>query len=277
VTWAALEAALGLRVEGTTAVAGGSINDCYRVVTSAGPIFVKTHADPPAGFFAAEADGLARLAQAGVRVPEVLGVADGWLALAWLEPGPPRFEEAGRALAHLHQCRGERHGLQRDNFMGAVPQHNAGHAAPAQSFAAFFRSWRIEPLVGALPARLRVRVDALDLEAILVPPVDGPRLVHGDLWSGNLLHAAIGPTFIDPAVHYGNPEQDLAMTRLFGGFPPAFEAAWRDAMGLARHPDQEFSRRVATLNLYPLLVHVRLFGGGYVRSLEAALDAIERP
>lgn len=271
--WRELEGTLGVKVLAAHAVAGGSINDAYRLDTDAGPIFVKTQRSPPAGFFAAEADGLARLGVV-VRVPRVLGVADTWLALEWLDPGPPRFEAAGRALALVHQQRGARFGLARDNFMGAVPQANTAASRP--TFATFFRERRLDPLAGDLPAHVRRRLDALHLEDVLSEP-DGPRLVHGDLWSGNLLHAAIGPVFVDPAVHYGHPEQDLAMTRLFGGFAPAFEAAWRETFGQPTRADEEFPRRVAALNLYPLLVHVRLFGGGYIRAIEAALDTIERP
>ncbi|MFO0747415.1 MAG: fructosamine kinase family protein [Myxococcota bacterium] len=263
-----VEAALGARVTAMQAVAGGSINRAWRATTDAGPVFVKSHASPPPGFFAAEADGLRRIAAAGVRAPVVLAVGDDFLALEWLEPGRPRWEDAGRALATLHAATGERFGLERDNVMGAVPQSNA--AASDATFATFFRERRLEPLAMRLPSRARARLDRLDLGAILTEP-DRPRLVHGDLWSGNLLHAAIGPVLIDPAVHYGHPEQDLAMSRLFGGFAPAFEAAYREAAGWPARADVDFPRRLAALNLYPLLVHLHLFGDGYLPDIEATL------
>lgn len=218
-----------------------------------------------------EAEGLRRMAAAGVRVPEIIDVSPERLVLAWLAPGAPRWEEAGRMLATLHAHIGPHHGLDHDNFMGGVPQSN--RPASDERFVTFFRERRLEPLASLLPARTRRRLDAVRFEDILTD--SEPRLVHGDLWSGNLVHAALGPTFIDPALHYGHPEGDLAMTRLFGGFPPAFEAAWREAMGPVWKPDHEFPRRVAALQLYPLLIHLRLFGEGYLRDIEDRLDDLD--
>ncbi|MCC6623870.1 MAG: fructosamine kinase family protein [Deltaproteobacteria bacterium] len=218
-----------------------------------------------------EARGLALMAAAGVRVPEVVDVRHGALVLAWLERGPARWEEAGRMLAALHAVTAERHGLDHDNFMGRVPQDN--RPASDATFATFFRERRLEPLAHLLPAPLRRRLDALPLEDVLAEP-DRPRLVHGDLWSGNLVHAADGPTFIDPSVWFGHPEVDLAMTRLFGGFPPAFEAAWREALGPAAGSLGDLDRRIDLLQLYPLLIHVRLFGGGYLADVEDRLDRL---
>ncbi len=242
-------------------------------------VFVKSrgamsHGGPEASaramaFFASEAEGLRRMAAAGVRVPEVVSADDERLVLAWLEPGPPRWEEGGRMLAALHSVRADTFGLDHDNFMGGVPQDNR----PAPTFVAFFRARRLAPLAHLLPARTRARLDAVRFEDVLTEP-DQPRLVHGDLWTGNLVHAAAGPTFIDPAIHFSHPEVDLAMMRLFGGFAPAFEAAWREALGISRGPDPDLERRVAALQLYPLLIHVRLFGSGYLPDIEDRLDRL---
>jgi len=220
---------------------------------------------------AVEARGLAVMAAAGVRVAEVVEVQDDALVLAWLEPGPARWEDAGRMLARLHAVTGERHGLDHDNFMGRVPQANTPASDP--SFVTFFRERRLAPLAHLLPSALRRRLDALRLEDILTEP-DRPRLVHGDLWSGNLVHAAAGPTYIDPAITFAHPEVDLAMTRLFGGFPPAFEAAWREALGPAAGARDDLGRRIDALQLYPLLIHVRLFGDGYLTDIEDRLDRL---
>lgn len=265
---ARIEAAIGARIASVAPVSGGSICRAFRADTTAGPLFVKTRPHPPQGFFAAEADGLARLGQAGSRAPRVVSVGDDHLALAWLEPARPRWEDAGRALAALHAHRGRAFGLEVSNFMGAVPQDNGPASGP--TFATFFRERRLEPLAHRLPARLRARLERLDLAAILTEP-DAPRLVHGDLWSGNLYHAADGPTLIDPAIHYGHPEQDLAMTALFGGFPATFYAAYREAAGLTSRADADQARRLAVLNLYPLLIHLHLFGDGYLPEIEATL------
>lgn len=266
-----LEATLGLRIERAVTVTGGSINEAFVIETEGGPLFVKHHFAPPVGttpaalgFFAAEADGLARLG-AVVPVPRVIAVLDDALVLEHVPPvaRTPALEEvAGRSLAELHARQGERFGLEVDNFMGAVPQDN--RPASREDYATFFRERRIDPLAHHLPPTLRARLDNLSFEDLLEPTT--PRLVHGDLWSGNL-HWAAAPTFIDPAVHYGHPEQDLAMTRLFGGFSDAFYAAYRERSGFV--PDRDFHDRLEILNLYPLLVHAALFGGGYVRAVEA--------
>jgi len=257
-----------------TPVAGGSINQCYRVDSASGPVFVKHHPDPPAprsrgalNFFAAESDGLARLAVA-VRTPRVIAVWDHALVLEWIPPRPRTAASeasAGHALATLHSRHGEHFGLPVDNFMGAVAQDNRGH----DTFATFFRERRLDPLAHHLPAPLRLRLAALDLTRFITEPT-APTLIHGDLWSGNLLHSTIGPVFIDPAVAYGHPEQDLAMTRLFGGFGDAFYAAYRDSTGLIF--DHALDDRLEILTLYPLLIHVALFGGSYTRDVAAILD-----
>ncbi|MCB9733491.1 MAG: fructosamine kinase family protein [Deltaproteobacteria bacterium] len=271
----AVERLLGARPERAERVGGGSINEAAHVVAGGRDAFVKWHRRAPAGFFEAEADGLARLrATDSVRVPEVLGLAVGEdvavLALSWHPPASPsaaRWREAGEALARLHAVRGPRPGLERDNVMGAVPQDN--RAVAGGSWIAFFRERRLRPLLGDLPAALRARVEALDLEALLTEPEGGARLLHGDLWAGNLHHAVSGPIFVDPAVYFGHPEVDLAMTRLFGGFPAPFHDAYH---GVAGRPDRDLDARLEVLNLYPLLVHVRLFGGGYVRDVERIVD-----
>ncbi len=270
---AELEVALGARITELVPLSGGSINAAYRVMTERGPVFVKTHADPPVGrdlgFFAAEADGLARLAVA-VPVPEVLWVSANALALSWVEPGRRTDESerrAGLALAALHTHHGPAFGLAHDNFMGAVPQDNRAPTRP--DFASFFRERRLAPLAHHLPIDVRRRLDRLPLDHLLTEP-GAPSLIHGDLWGGNLLHGRDGPCFIDPAVCYGHPEQDLAMTRLFGGFSDAFYAAYREASGLVF--DRDLEQRLEVLTLYPLLIHVALFGGGYLRDVAQILE-----
>ncbi len=251
-------------------VAGGSINQAFRAETADGPVFVKHLPRAPPGFFAAEADGLVRLAP-HVKTPRVIAVLDEGLVLEWLDSAPTgrsgvlraqaelgrghQMACAGRALARLHEVRGERFGLERDNFMGAVPQDN--RAASDATFGTFFRERRIAPLLSHLPRELGIRLEAMRW----VLDESQPTLIHGDLWSGNVLMGA-EPVFIDPAVCFGHPEQDLAMTRLFGGFGDAFYDAYREASGCVF--DRDFEDRIAQLTLYPLLVHVALFGGSYV-------------
>lgn len=284
-------ARLGFPTRGLRRVGGGDINETFRAETSRGPVFVKTHASPPEplpggpGFFQAEARGLETLARAGLPTPAVLAVDERCLVLEWLEPAPrtPKTErDAGRALAALHQQLGPRFGLDHDNFMGAIPQAN-GPLEPSDdptrsgsSFASFFRERRLLPLVAlaGLEPNVARRIERLPLDTLLAPTT--PRLVHGDLWAGNLYYSVAGPRFIDPAIAYGHPEQDLAMTRLFGGFSEAFYEGYCDfTASAAALFDRGFDERLDVLTLYPLLVHVALFGGGYLRQVEAILDRFE--
>jgi len=257
-------------------VGGGSINEAALVEVGTRALFVKWHRGAPPGFFEAEADGLARLRATGtVAAPEVLGFDDASpvaaLAMAYHPPGPitdAAMAAAGRALASLHAARGLPPGLERDNFIGSLPQTNR-RAIPSEeagSWIAFFREARIAPLARGLPTDVRRRVEGLDLEGLLTEPEGGCALLHGDLWGGNLHVTAEGEAlFVDPAVYRGHPEVDLAMTRLFGGFSDAFRAAYREVAGPG---DRGLDARLDILNLYPLLVHVHLFGGGYLRQVD---------
>ena len=290
---ASVEARLGA-IRDARPVGGGCINHAMRIETAAGPVFFKHNEDSSPGMFAAEADGLCALravADGALRVPDVLAVhdaaesvdaADGapaWIALEWLEPGPrdPGFsEKLGRGLAHLHRSRqAGRWGWERANFIGSLHQSNE----PTASWAGFWRDRRLAPQLdlarrnGRLPAtegeweRLIDRLpDLLD-----AGEVDGPSLLHGDLWSGNVVSAAGEPGIVDPAVHRGHREVDLAMAELFGGFDAAFHAAYREALPLA--PGYREARR-GVYQLYYLLVHVNLFGGGYVAQTAGVLRQV---
>lgn len=273
-------------------VGGGSISAAHRVETPGGGVFVKHHPAAPAGFFPAEARGLAALGEAAgeaLRVPRVLGVfdaaaegADGepsWIALEWLEPAPRGAgfgERLGRGVAALHAPLGGggAWGGGEDNFIGRLPQENAACA----TWAAFWRERRLEPQLrrardaGRLPGRAAdwERLFAR-LDDVLAPAEEeGPSLLHGDLWSGNVLCTLPdgAPALVDPAACRGHREADLAMADLFGGFDARFHAAYREARPLL--PGYPRSRR-PVLQLFYLLVHVNLFGGGYVGQTAAVL------
>ena len=276
----ALERALGHRVTGTARLGGGSINDSSEVSLADGTrVFVKTHPSPPAGMYEAEARGLRWLEAAGaIRVPRVLAVSDArpaFLALELLTPSKRRArfdEELGRSLASLHTFGAPSFGLDHDNFIGRLPQSNT----PADDWASFYWSERLEPQArmaiegGLLDAGTRRALDALRAKLpALVGPEEPPARLHGDLWGGNLhVDDTGGPSVIDPAVYGGHREMDLAMMRLFGGFGTRVFSAYREAMPLAPGADE----RVALYQLYPLLVHVNLFGGSYVGSVKRALS-----
>ena len=263
---------------------GGSIHEAWSVSLDDGrSVFVKTDARAPADLFFEEARGLAWLeaglsGDAGLSVPSVIACEPEFLVLELLEPGPPvsDFDERlGRGLAALHRSGSDLHfGLDSDNYVGGLPQPNETRA----DWPAFYRDCRLAPMLAragpSLPTALRRRFDVLfeRLETECGDP-EPPARLHGDLWSGNLLRDRQGgPVLIDPAVHAGHREMDLAMMRLFGGFSPECFAAYASTWPL--QPGWE--RRVDLWQLYPLLVHVVLFGGSYVGSVEAALRRLAR-
>ncbi len=282
----AVERALGA-VGDVRPVRGGCISDTWRVETADGPVFLKHNDAAPAGMFAAEADGLRALrAAAGehLRVPAVLALGEdgadggGWLVLEWLEPAPggrDHGERLGRGLAAVHRSSDGGWGWERANWIGSLPQEND----PAPSWPEFWRDRRLRPQLDL--ARRARRLPASDAEwerlfdhlpeLLAAGDEDGPSLVHGDLWSGNALSTSSGPAIIDPAVYHGHREVDLAMAELFGGFDGVFFAAYQEAWPL--RPGYREHRR-AIYQLYYLLVHVNLFGGGYVAQTASTLRAV---
>ena len=265
------------------AVSAGSLNRCYRWRCGATALFVKMadHQQGAAGLLA-ESAGLAMLAQAhAVHVPRVLasGTAgqSAFLALEWVESRPAgRTAEhrLGERLAAQHRVTAAQFGLADDNFIGRTRQPN-GWAA---DWAEFFRERRLRHQLalavqngfGALlenpGARLLESVDGL-----LAGHRPQASLLHGDLWAGNwLADGRDEPVIFDPAVYHGDRETDLAMTRLFGGFGRAFYDAYRDAAPLpAGH-----AVRAELYNLYHVLNHANLFGGGYARQALASIDRL---
>ncbi len=266
-------------VERHAPVGGGSINDCFRIDSTAGRFFVKVNtADRHPGLYEAEADGLRRLMETGaIRVPRVIAHGEeqdeAYLLLEWVEQG--LMDEAywtffGRQLAELHRSTDEQFGLDRDNYIGSLKQVNDRR----DSWSAFLIDCRLEPLVRM--ARDRGRLDAADafrFERLFMKlhaafPSEPPALLHGDLWSGNRLCATNGePVLVDPAVYYGHREMDLGMATLFGGFEAGFFKSYHDHWPL----EPGWQERAPLTHLYPLLVHAVLFGGGYPGQVRTVL------
>ena len=283
-------------ITGSAPVGGGCINPSARLETDGGEsFFLKWNPASDVEMFAAEADGLESLREGAretpLRIPRVLGRGGtgtaedpGWLLLEYVPPGSPSSDygiRLGRGLARLHaQGReGGGFGWHRNNFIGSLPQEND----PLESWPAFWRGRRLEPQIAMARDGGYFRGgqgDALDdlldrTETILGGvPSHGPALIHGDLWSGNHYPGPEGePVLIDPAVYRGVGEVDLAMMELFGRFPAGFREAYRNEASLGEAYDR-FLRNL--YQLYYLLVHVNLFGGGYVASsLAAARQALE--
>jgi len=276
----ALERALGHAVTGARAIGGGSINDAEEVSLAGGNrVFLKTHPNPPTGMFGAEARGLRWLEEAGaIRVPRVIAVSDedpAFLALELLTPRQRRRrfdEELGRSLAALHSFGAPNFGLDHDNFIGRLHQRNS----VTEDWASFYWSSRLEPQLrlaernGLIDRGTLACFDALrGVLPDLVGPEELPARLHGDLWAGNLhVDELGGPCLIDPAVYGGHREIDLAMMRLFGGFGPRVFAAYEEALPLGAGAED----RVALYQLYPLLVHVNLFGSSYLSSVKRSIS-----
>lgn len=261
-------------------VGGGDISAAWSVDTNGGRVFVKTGPRAASGMFSAEAAGLQELAGAGaLRVPRVLtaGVTetDAYVALEWLDlqsPDAASDRLLGKQLAEMHRATAEKHGWHRDNTIGSTPQVNRQD----DNWTSFFSDCRIHYQVelaarngfGGRLQRLGEELLAF-LPALFAEHAPQPSLLHGDLWSGNYAVTAGNPVIFDPAVYYGDRETDLAMTRLFGGFGSGFYAAYEDAWPLpAGH-----ERRLAVYQLYHVLNHLNLFGGGYLARAEALIRA----
>lgn len=281
------------RVHGVVPVGGGCIHRALRVETDRGAAFLKWSPDAPSGLFIEEAEGLEALREVveagdagggGFRVPRVLGSGDdadtgpGWLALEWLEPGSPRGdagEGLGEALAGLHRPAAGGWGWSGDNHIATLPQPNPR----TTTWWEFWRDARLEAFLrrsrdrGAFQGAGRTWDRVLEgVEEWLAPvEAEGPVLLHGDLWSGNVFFTRTGgPALVDPAVYRGHREVDLAMMELFGGFPRGTLQAYARLRPL----DEGYSAiRRDLYQLYPLLVHVLLFGGGYEA---AAMERISR-
>ena len=274
------ESLLEAAVVATTPVAGGDICTATRLRLSDGrSALVKTRPQAPPDFFPTEARGLQWLASAagGVDVPEVLAVEPDCLILQWVEPGKTTPEAAdgfGRGLAAMHAagapCFGTESGA--DGYIGTLPLPNK----TAPTWPEFFATRRVLPYLKLARDRGHVSAeDAAAVEAVvrriveLAGPDEPPARLHGDLWSGNVLWGQESRVWIvDPAAHGGHRESDLAMLALFGcpQLPRVLDA-YQEAAPLA----EGWEDRVPLHQLFPLLVHASLFGGGYgARAGEAA-------
>jgi len=268
-----------VEVFSATSVGGGSINQAFHLFTNVGDYFVKLNqAAKFPEMFEKEEQGLALLAECGgVNVPRVVGTgiggADSFLLMDWVEQGVPQlgfWEDFAASLALLHQHSQSQFGLAVNNYMGSLPQSNRLH----DDWADFFMVERLLPLLqnafdaGQLDNKDRSAFENFFLQVPGIFPSEPPALIHGDLWNGNYMVGNEGRVvFIDPAVYYGHREMDLAMTRLFGGFDPRFYKAYNECFPLL--PGWE--NRVDFCNLYPLLVHLVLFGTSYRSSIRNIL------
>jgi fructosamine-3-kinase len=274
---AALEAALrealadpALAVRAVHSIGGGCISPTVRLETTAGPFFAKWNDSGPPDLFLREADGLRELARAGsgLAIPEVIvargpgTAAPALIVMEMLEPGPLDQEALGRGLAALHRRTAPEFGFHADTYCGTTRQPNA----PLGTWAEFYARRRLEPLLARVAeARGLAAADRASYERVierlpgLVSDDAVPALIHGDLWSGNVLGSRRGPALVDPACAYADREMELGMMTLFGGFSDRCFAAYEEAWPLPAG----WRERNRLYQLYHVLNHFLLFGGHY--------------
>jgi protein-ribulosamine 3-kinase len=268
------EACAGLRAR---SVAGGCISRNFCLEGERQRYFLKLCLGAQ-DMFAAEADGLAALARCSqLVVPQVVCRGEfagrAFLVLEWLDLDK-RGDAArlGEALAALHAIRFPRFGWQHDNFIGSTPQVNEWH----DDWGTFFAARRLAPQLrlaasnGAPQLAQRAAPLLVQLPRLLVGQATMPSLLHGDLWSGNQGFVGGRPALFDPAVYAGDADTDLATCELFGGFAPRFYDAYR----AVRPASPSYPRRRIAYQLYHVLNHYNLFGGGYAKQAEAMIGEL---
>lgn len=268
-----------LIIKETNSVTGGCINNAVMLKTSQGLYFVKWNDEKKYPLmFEAEMKGLQHLFDTHcIRIPKPLftGVSDdmSFIFMAYVQASPPIknfWENFGSSLALLHKNSSDAFGLNHDNYIGSLPQSNKNH----KSWTDFFVNERLEKLVvlaydnNLINSLLIKHFEHLYLRLADIFPEELPALLHGDLWNGNYIVGEDGKAFIiDPAVYYGHREMDLGMTKLFGGFTAEFYRSYDNTYPL----EKGWTNRIEICNLYPLLVHLNLFGRSYLSGIESVV------
>lgn len=262
-------------------IGGGSINDTYQLTVNGNEYFFlkRNDAGRYPGLFEKERNGLLCLAaQDCIRTPSVLCCETyhkyQLLVLEWIASAPasPGFWASfGEQLARLHRCSQDQFGFTENNYMGALSQINTPHA----NWINFFITCRLQPQVELAAQKKLLTTSQTDLFERLYDKLDNffnpepPSLLHGDLWSGNYLCShRFQPVLIDPAVYYGHRSMDLAMTTLFGGFDRSFYEAYAYHFPLPSNYREQWE----LCNLYPLLIHLNLFGASYRSSITGIVE-----
>ena len=262
-------------------IGGGCINQTYKLKTSRGTFFCKTNsASKFPQLFEKEKQGLEFLAdQQIIHVPNVINYSNiddqQILVLEWIEEGHKTnqfWKTFGQQLAALHQITNEKFGLEQDNYMGSVIQLNATYL----NWIDFFIEQRLQPLIKLCQHYFTSRHSShFELLYKRLPGIfdnEKPSLLHGDLWSGNFMCDDTGvPVLIDPAVYFGHRSVDLGMTTLFGGFHSLFYESYHYHFTLPSNYKEQWK----VCNLYPLLIHLHLFGSSYLSQIEQTLEEFD--
>ncbi len=267
-----------IKVKKVSSVPGGCINQTSKVTTNQGEFFIKVNSAQQSDLFHKEQKGLALLKKKStLGIPVVLGSGseDGksYLILEWIEKGIANqtfWNRFGESLGLQHKTSSSRFGLDHDNHIGRLPQSNTFH----EKWGEFFIEERLEPQLkiasdsGLVGNSTLSQFDMLFTTLGQLIPEEPPSLLHGDLWSGNFLCGLESKPYIfDPAVYFGHRETELAFTTMFGGFDQQFYTSYSNEFPL----EPGFDDRIEIHNLYPLLVHVNLFGPSYLTGIEHTL------
>lgn len=269
-----------LNVQHLEMQSGGCINMSVKAVTDQGHYFVKWNELSFEDMFKKEAKGLQVLRETGaISVPEVLGIGQveekAFMVQEFLERAVGTLEDhqqLGERMARLHQVKATQHGFEEANFIGKLYQKNESH----ENWVTFFIENRLNVQLGLAIYNQEVNTSFVEeMKAFFqklpeLIPDSSPSLLHGDLWNGNVMFTKKGPAIFDPAVYFGAREMDIAMTKLFGGFDQAFYEAYEDNYPLS----SDFEELVDVYNLYPLMVHVNLFGAhaGYLNKVKQIIN-----
>jgi fructosamine-3-kinase len=261
-------------------VGGGSINETFRIRFDENDYFCKINsATKFPQLFSREQAGLFTLRSVTkIKTPAVIACFEEeghqFLLLEWIEQGPRTqdfWKRFGEQLAAMHAVKNETCGFADDNYMGSVQQQNT----QVQDWCRFFADYRLAPLLArCTKANLLSSHDQQQFEKLITKlsnifDDEKPSLLHGDLWSGNFLcDEKAQPVLIDPAVYYGHRSMDLAMTTLFGGFRQPFYEAYQYHYPFPKNYEEQW----AVCNLYPLLIHLYLFGAGYRSAIRNTLQ-----
>ncbi|MEP0987708.1 fructosamine kinase family protein [Ekhidna sp.] len=260
-------------------IAGGCINNAFKVTTTGGTYFLKWNKPSLYEMFKTESTGLTLLDKLSpISSPHVFGLGKidekSYLLTSWIEKGIPEsgfWENFGKSLAIQHKESSRLFGLDHNNFIGSLKQSNRQHT----KWTDFFINERLTPQINLasssnlIDTSIQSKFDKLFQKLENLIPTEKPSFLHGDLWSGNFIISDEGKAAIyDPAVHYGHRETELAFTHLFGGFSPDFYKYYNEEYPI----EPGFDDRIEIHNLYPLLVHVNLFGNSYLTGIIQTLN-----
>ena len=278
---AILEHALGTSTEITSCsrIGGGCINYCYGISTIGTNYFLKINSVEFLKMFEAEFEGLQALKKSfPLKVPEPIAAGQidntSYILMEFIDSSVrdvDYWDSFAKGLADMHRTTGNHFGYEIDNYIGRLPQSNR----KLQNWLEFLIQERylpqvergVESTIISQSTRLKFERLFSKLDRLLV--IESPAFLHGDLWSGNLMVGSVGePTLVDPAVHYGHREIELAFTTLFGGFDSRFYQVYKECYPL----EPGYQDRFELYNLYPLLVHLNLFGSAYLADIVSTLD-----